>query len=222
MTQILEVVANGLRRASVSRRKETEGHIKRAQNHEKEQVANAERRERIRSGIWHDGRIDCVAGSGIISELGVGIERFGDEDLKYHERHEDKDNHADIAKPTKSDDKVWREREYRSEQNVGSLPVVIIKNFGTDIKLGKMEVLNALAEWAADLVSNRVSCSSSLKADARLTVAISIQIAHVIIVSDNRENAKRLAKGAQVVSSCQIGTDKHNQRYLQSLLIPLL
>ena len=156
MAQVLDVVATGLRRVGVSRRKEAENRINNVQNRAKATVEEAHRRERVRHGVWHDGRIDCVAGNGVISELGVGVERFGedDEDSKYQERHDDKN--ANVATLSKLDDKVWREREYRSEHDVKALPVVVIKRFGADAKPGKMEVLNSLAEWAAGLVSNRV------------------------------------------------------------------
>ncbi|KAF8589948.1 exonuclease [Ramaria rubella] len=172
VTQVLDVVAHGLRRVSSSRRKEAGRNITRAQNEEKLFLAGVQRRERIRRGVWHDGRVDCVAGNGVMSELGVGIERFGedDEDTEFQGKDED------TVIPTKPElnEKMRREREYRSAQDVGVLPVVVIKNFNSNAKPGKEEIVNALAEWAADLVADH--------------------IAHVIVVSDNRENAKRLAK----------------------------
>ncbi|KAF8475410.1 RNA12 protein-domain-containing protein [Gautieria morchelliformis] len=174
VTQVLDVVADGLRRVTVSRHAEADRQIKRARIHEQKVLEDAERRERIRHGVWHDGRIDCVAGNGVISELGVGIEPVGenDEDSAYQEPRDDVG--VNVEKLSNLNDIARREREYRSEQDVGALPVVVIKNFGADSKPGKVEIAMALAEWAADLVSNR--------------------IAHVIVVSDNRESAKLLAK----------------------------
>ncbi|KAJ6470268.1 hypothetical protein C8R47DRAFT_1298951 [Mycena vitilis] len=40
--------------------------------------------EKIRRGVFHDGRIDCVAGNGVMSELGIGDERMDeDEDVAW-------------------------------------------------------------------------------------------------------------------------------------------
>jgi len=37
--------------------------------------------EKAEQGFHHDGRIDAVAGTGIISELGMGDEKFGPNDV---------------------------------------------------------------------------------------------------------------------------------------------
>lgn len=200
MTQILEVVANGLRRVGVARHNEAERRIIHSYNKEQEALADAERREWIRRGVWHDGRLDCVAGNGVISELGVGIERFGedDEEPKYQERYDDVDK--GMTRTSKLYDRA-RRGGFGNEKDVEDLPVVVIKNFGADAKSGKVEVVTALAEWASDLVSNRVGSYFCLNEDIILIVAPSVQIAHVIVISDNRDNAKRLAKGGYVVHS---------------------
>lgn len=69
------------------------------------------------------------------------------------------------------------ERKQRSVEDVeavNSLPIVVLKNFVMRAGAND-EVLDVLATWAASLAENK--------------------IAHVVVVSDNRENAKRLAKG---------------------------
>jgi hypothetical protein len=159
VSEVLGVVGQGLRRVSSSSRKEAEQRIKRAQNEEDEALSEAQRREQIRRGVWHDGRMDCIAGNGVMSELGVGIERFGenDEDAKQEGRDED----AELLAKPELNDKIRREREYRNAQDVGSLPVVVIKNFAS--KPGKEEVCNALADWAASLVSGSVRGSNSAR-----------------------------------------------------------
>lgn len=48
-------------------------------------------RERIQEGLWHDGRIDAVCGNGVMSELGVGIERFREADADPRPRPSDDD-----------------------------------------------------------------------------------------------------------------------------------
>ncbi|KAJ7074355.1 RNA12 protein-domain-containing protein [Mycena amicta] len=59
----------------------------------------------------------------------------------------------------------------REMQAVWSLPVVVIKNFNGR---GREEVFDVIAEWAALLIEQ--------------------ELAHVVVVTDNRENAKRLTK----------------------------
>ncbi|KAJ4488366.1 exonuclease [Lentinula aciculospora] len=60
-------------------------------------------------------------------------------------------------------------------QAVEALPIVVIRNFAG--KAVREDLLNGLAQWAAKLAEN--------------------QIAHVIVVSDNRENSKKVAKALQ-------------------------
>ncbi|KAM6500724.1 RNA12 domain containing protein [Amanita muscaria] len=61
-----------------------------------------------------------------------------------------------------------------TSQNVDALPVVVIRHFSTRVGLHGEDVPGILAQWAAQLVEN--------------------QIAHVVMISDNRENAKQAAK----------------------------
>ncbi|KAG7086673.1 hypothetical protein E1B28_002613 [Marasmius oreades] len=57
---------------------------------------------------------------------------------------------------------------------VQSLPIVVVRNFAVKGGLSREQVMDVLAKWAAKLAES--------------------QIAHVIVISDNRENSKRLAK----------------------------
>ncbi|KAG7452882.1 exonuclease [Guyanagaster necrorhizus] len=75
---------------------------------------------------------------------------------------------------TLAEEKVVKKRIPQSEM-VESLPIVIIKHFERSRGSGRDELLDVLAEWAAKLSEH--------------------QIAHVIVVSDNRENMKNLTKG---------------------------
>ncbi|KAF8519313.1 RNA12 protein-domain-containing protein [Hysterangium stoloniferum] len=172
VSRVLGVVGQGLRRVSSSRRKEAERRIEWTQNEEKIVLAEAQRRENIRRGVWHDGRIDCIAGNGLMSELGVGIEGFGGNDEEALQQ--DRDEDVEILARAELNEKVRKERKYKSVQEVEALPVVVIKNYDTSGKSGKAVIAAALADWSADLITTN--------------------IAHVIVVSDNRENAKRLAK----------------------------
>ncbi|TDL27233.1 hypothetical protein BD410DRAFT_740017 [Rickenella mellea] len=165
--EMLEVVGTGLKGVSSRRRKHMDREVVEYQQLLSRKAEEAERSEKIRRGLWHDGRLDCVAGNGVMSELGIGDELM---------RPEDSDGgYGDMssgADRTQGDDIQKRQTSVRDLEALNALPVVVIKNFAT--KRGKDEVLNVLAQWAATLVEN--------------------QVAHVIVVSDNRENAKLLAQ----------------------------
>ncbi|KAJ6466338.1 RNA12 protein-domain-containing protein [Mycena sanguinolenta] len=69
-------------------------------------------------------------------------------------------------------DRIHRARSERAEA-VEALPIVVIRHFdgrGSN----REDIYDVLAEWAASLIES--------------------QLAHVIVISDNRENTKRLAK----------------------------
>jgi len=74
LRSMLDIVSSALKDVSAHGQRER----KRAQEHAQDDIlmAAAEARElqEIKLGIWHDGRLDCVAGNGIMSELGLGIE----------------------------------------------------------------------------------------------------------------------------------------------------
>jgi hypothetical protein len=155
VSHILDVVQQGLRRVSISRRKEAERRIERAQNQEKTLHMDTQRRENIRLGIWHDGRVDCIAGNGVMSELGVGIEGFSynDEEALEQERGEE----VDVLAKSELKEKARKEREYASAQDLGALPVVVIKGYDANVKSGKEVIATALANWSAELVNRHVS-----------------------------------------------------------------
>ncbi|KAJ3787851.1 exonuclease [Lentinula aff. detonsa] len=68
-----------------------------------------------------------------------------------------------------------KEKDVTEIQAVEALPIVVIRNFAG--KAVREDLLDGLAQWAAKLAEN--------------------QIAHVIVISDNRENSKKLAKALQ-------------------------
>jgi hypothetical protein len=151
----------------------------------------AERRHRldmIKRGAWHDGRLDCVSGNGVMSELGLGEEPTFESDL-YPAKPSPPllDDVAPIAgegaPPTAeslpfianpdppSDDKATADVDEEAEF-IKTLPIVVLQNFAQ--KAGKGDVWNVLAEWGASLVENR--------------------IAHVIVVTDSSIATKALTK----------------------------
>ncbi|KAF8078176.1 RNA12 protein-domain-containing protein [Lyophyllum atratum] len=155
LRQILTVVGTALSGVSSSHRAAIKRQIKNRERKEMEKEAEERRRDQIRRGIWHDGRLDVVAGNGIMSELGVGDELLTDDD------------------GTGPIHLGSRERKKEIEA-VGALPIVVIRNYAAKIGSNREELLTVLAQWAAMLTEN--------------------QVAHVIVISDNRENSKYLAK----------------------------
>ena len=202
-----------------------------------------QRKEKPQEGFHHDGRIDAVAGTGVISELGMGDEKFGPNDStgkktasnlmektsektgevvgKGREAVQESEDRSDSARGwtdrvqgavTQAIDKskegvvkVWDgakgtvtniartaeelEQEIEEEierqrrnlehqrqvaEEIKALPVVLIKNFATKTPFTE-QLVTVLAEWSASVAEGGV--------------------AHVIVLSDNRENGRRLAKG---------------------------
>ena len=104
-----------------------------------------EKLKRIQRGEWHDGRLDCVAGNGVMSELGVGDERFGPDDAD----PVDQDGHS-------LGPEVDRESKPGGDHDaIKGLPVVVIRGFEDKVG-GKSELLDVVAQWATSLVDNRV------------------------------------------------------------------
>ncbi|KAI0807276.1 exonuclease [Fomes fomentarius] len=181
LKQLLDVVRRGLSRGNAAQQKWREQRAKQAELAATQSQEHEQLRERIQEGLWHDGRIDVVCGNGVMSELGVGIERFSEADADPRpcpSNHDASDNFNEKntdSKPNKVDDARPKQQRSEDVEAVESMPVVVIKNFET--KGGgqrKEELLDVLAHWAASLAEN--------------------QVAHVIVISDNRENVKRLAK----------------------------
>lgn len=117
-----------------------------------------------RDGTVRDGRLDTIAGNGAMSELGAGIERETSDDI--------------VVLGPKSANML---RHFSGENGKpdtapgNPLPLVIIKSFDTREGAGRAVLWDALAEWAATLVENR--------------------IAHVVFTSDSIVVSKSLTKG---------------------------
>jgi hypothetical protein len=86
-----------------------------------------------------------TVGGGVIAELGVGDEPFGerDEDLVIHD--------AEVS-PTTS-------KRERSKTPDLQTPIVVLKKYTTG---GKEEVMGVFAKWAATLVEGKVRLSCHL------------------------------------------------------------
>jgi hypothetical protein len=184
LRQVLTVVTSALNSVSASNHATIKRGIECEERRRLDELEAEQRREAIRRGTWHDGRIDCVAGNGVISELGVGIESFEGE-------YEEKEL-GNAGKPELETKKQNSERR-EDIDTIRALPIVILKNFSLTSKASptKDEMLGVLAQWAAALVEDKVWSLFPWKYHS---LPKKIQIAHVIVLSDNRENAKRLAK----------------------------
>ncbi|KAI0306739.1 RNA12 protein-domain-containing protein [Multifurca ochricompacta] len=162
--QILEIVGTALRSVSSARRKQA--------HHSHENAVRAEEQLRdtkrvlglIRCGVWHDPRMGPVAGGGVIAELGMGDEPFGerDEDCVIYPN--------EVITPILSAP-IREGSNTPVLQGVTALPIVVLKNYVTN---SKEDIMGVFAKWAAALVEG--------------------QTAHVVVVSHNRENSKSLAK----------------------------
>lgn len=159
------MVGRGLSRVNSSHRTRHDREIKQAGLKEERSKENDIRREKIEAGLWHDGRIDVVCGNGIMSELGVGIERFTAADADppravaaETEVFNEKGERVNRSSGDRQAEQAKQRQEHAEDlQSVEAMPVVIIKNF--DSKGGgarKEELLEVLAQWAASLAEGQV------------------------------------------------------------------
>lgn len=177
---MLEVVGAALVGVSSSHRDAIQRKIKRQELEEGKRAEEASRSERIRRGIYHDGRVDCVAGNGVMSELGFGDELMTSDDM------EGKHEYAGEGlgeKTVKKEELEERERRQDMEdpQAVGALPIVVIRNFASKGGANRGELLTVLASWAATLTDNQVgdcfrSCFCSLKKSCRSRTSLLLAI----------------------------------------------
>ncbi|KAI6151037.1 RNA12 protein-domain-containing protein [Pisolithus tinctorius] len=174
LKQVLEVVGTALRRVSRHLQNEAKQRIESERQAEDRRECDLRVREAIRQGAWHDPRLDAVVGIGVISELG-----FGDEPLNGLVISSNKSRDAGALefkekRKAAEDELARKERSMKETRTIDSLPVVVIKNYAERGRTGRQELQEVLSQWAATLVEN--------------------QIAHVVVISENRENAKLLAR----------------------------
>ena len=159
LQKILEVVGTGLKGVTSFRRSAMRHKLDRRRRIAEQEKADASRRERIRRGIWHDGRVDCVAGNGVMSELGMGVERMTEADMEMEKAGE-----AEYTDMVQEENATEARRKQKSEEDIQaviSLPVVVVKNYaaksGTPSSHHQHELLDVLAHWAAGIAENQVS-----------------------------------------------------------------
>jgi hypothetical protein len=153
LDQILAVVTLALKRVSSSRRNEIQRQIKHDAHLEEQRIQRAHKLQAIIHGTWHDGRLDCVAGNGIMSELGVGDECFELANSVNAMSPEEEE-----ALGTENEKAFKRRKAQNSIDITNSLPIIVIKNYTASFGSSTKEaLLEALAQWAAKLIENKVN-----------------------------------------------------------------
>lgn len=170
LRSILEIVGGALKDVSANARADHKQEVE----HEMDQVTiraeHARRRELIARGGWHDGRLDCVSGNGVMSELGLGEEPIYLGDLE--PPHDDAPVQATVNSDGKVEGKVADAELDAESEFIKTLPIVVLKNFAQ--KSARGDLWTVLSEWGASLVENRV--------------------AHVIVVAEGATATKALTK----------------------------
>ena len=159
---MLDVVGTALKRVNSSHAASVAKAQHRQQEQEDLKIQNALRSDRIRRGTWHDGRLDCVSGNGVMSELGIGDEVFGNADEVDIPPPSEEDMHASGGEVLKDTDADQRKKKKRapvpgSQDDISGLPIVVIRNYGTKGASKHEASLDALANWAAALIENQAS-----------------------------------------------------------------
>lgn len=145
------MVGTALKGVSSSHRAAIQRQVRNHKLQEVEHQNEARTRERIRQGTWHDGRLDCVAGNGVMSELGIGDELMGDDDVEEEVVTSNASDKAEHVEETDRKRKITEDLEA-----VGSLPIVMIRNYAAKVGSSREELLEVLAQWAAMLAENQV------------------------------------------------------------------
>ena len=155
--QILDVVGTGLVRVNADHRKQHRYAVRRAHVAELQKEEQVRVETRIREGRWHDGRIDCVAGNGVMSELGVGDELFNDAEVDSASISETSEKALEVKK-TEEEELKRRQKSAEDLQAVEAMPIVVIKGFESKGGGPSREILlNVLAQWSAKLAQTQVS-----------------------------------------------------------------
>jgi hypothetical protein len=181
--QILDVSANALK--SLADEAKTSRDL--AASEEKSRIEiyaqEPEFVNRVKNGWVHHGRLDCVASSGIIGELGMGCEPDPDDSEEEgaekgvsSTRRGDSGGYTQIYGPA-SIHKAWQvsytpasnrcgddtsegstaNSGKESTADIDQMPIVIIRGFEAKDGGSRDVLWSAMADWAATLVENRVS-----------------------------------------------------------------
>nr|XP_018263526.1 exonuclease [Kwoniella dejecticola CBS 10117]OBR85684.1 exonuclease [Kwoniella dejecticola CBS 10117] len=192
LRQILEIVGGALKDVSTHAQQEHQQETQHLKDNADIAIERERQRRLIARGGWHDGRLDCLAGNGVMSELGVGDEPYleGDLDLAPPPLMDDTapirgeavpPTSASLPAPKQASPEEIAAKAAQQAANadldaeseeIKSLPIVVLKNFAQ--KTAKGDLWTVLSEWGASLVENKV--------------------AHVIVVTEGATATKALTK----------------------------
>lgn len=156
LEQVLAVVGDALGRVKSSHLSHLKHRTREEEQRQTQMRAEKDRQTRIKRGTYHDGRIDCIAGNGIMSELGVGDEMLGDWDADAEVKIQAEpttNEKIDPTQPQNSEER--RQKSTEDVQAVETLPILVLRNFESTGG-GKDEVLDVLSHWAAGLADGQV------------------------------------------------------------------
>lgn len=154
------MTASGIARVNTAKRKQRDRARKRAHIEEIRKEDQAQTLVEIKKGRWHDGRLDCVAGNGVMSELGVGIESFAEELTSVTDVHNKLDTEMKEGRRERIEESKRRQQNTEDVESVESIPIVIIRGFESKTGgIGREDLLDVLTEWATHLVENKVNFS---------------------------------------------------------------
>lgn len=171
LKQILETVGTSLRSVNTSYRKRRQEQLQ-EERHARQLAADQARvHQRIADGTWHDPRLDCVAGNGVMCELGIGDEDLADAAIQVQSGDNEKEGSNEDGEGWS-----WKWNPWNGNGNkksvpatseemraIEAMPIVVINSF--DTKGGgyrKAELLEVLAQWAATLADNGVCFESAV------------------------------------------------------------
>lgn len=149
MKEVLDVVGSALKRVNSNHVKKAAAAHAHDQALERRQSEEILRRQRIRGGLFHDGRLDCVAGNGVMSELGLGDEQMDDAF-----ESTDPPTPASYAVGL-SESKPTQPPNAKGE--LSALPIVVLKNYDAKGAAKREAILEILANWSTALIENQVS-----------------------------------------------------------------
>lgn len=152
LKDVLDVVGSALRGVNSSHADRIRSASARERTAERRRLDAAVRLERIRRGVFHDPRLDCVSGNGLMSEVGIGDERLEDD---FEPRTTWEVKTADHPENVKT-------RSEPPANDISGFPIVVLKNYDAKGAVKREAILNVLATWSAALVENQVRGRSNV------------------------------------------------------------
>lgn len=172
---MLDVVASALKDVSVHNKEHRERAAESRQDEIEMAADRAYESQLVQRGVWHDGRLDCVSGNGIMSELGMGVERVSPNDydaapvplmdgnapiegegVPPQSMSTFEKTAAILAAYETPPADAPTEPELDSDaEMIKTLPIVVLRNFAQ--KPARGDLWTVMAEWGASLVENRIA-----------------------------------------------------------------